>query len=125
MINFELFDKIAEVKKYYSGTKYDHLIPALEVCLKFSEYAEAEKVLNKFPTKAFLLDEMVEKLKGKSVYKSLKRISENKITNNSEMLKGLFSLGTHISIEVGKGNKEYSILYPLVYEKIGKILYRS
>ena len=125
MTNFEIFDKLTEAEKYFKGTKYEYLIPALEACVEASQYAEAEKLIEQFPTTGQLLNTLIESLKGKSAYRTLKRIAENKVKDNAEMLKGLFSLGTHISIEVNKGNKEYSSLYPLVYEKIGKILYRS
>ena len=122
MNNFEIFDKLTEVINFFPDTQYAYLIPAVEACVDAGQYVEAEKLLNRFPTKKELLDTLTEKLKGKSVYRTLKRISENK-EDSSVMLKGLFSLGTHISIEVEKGNKEYRALYPLIYEKIGKLLY--
>ena len=76
-----------------------------------------------FPTQDVLMSKLVEKLKGKSVYKTLKSISEGKVDNTSTSLKGLFSLGTHIAIEVESGNKEYGMLLPLLHERIGKIVF--
>ena len=67
------------------------------------------------------LKSLVEKLQGKPVHKTLKRLSESNATN-LESLKGLFSLGTHTIIEMEKGGKEYAIILPLIHEKIGQFL---
>jgi len=125
MTNFEIFDKLTEVEKFYTDTQYAYLVPAVEACVDAGQYVEAEKLLNRFPTKKELLDSLVEKLKGKSVYRTLKKLSENEVEDSSTMLKGLSSLLTHITIEVEKGNKEYRALYPLIYERIGKLLYKG
>jgi hypothetical protein len=72
-----------------------------------------------------LLATLVESLKGKSVYKTLKALSEGKVEDSAVALKGLFSLGTHVAIEVEHGRKEYRTLLPFVVEKINHILENS
>jgi len=124
MRDFKLLDRFAAAKRYYSNSGYSELLEQIEKLLG-SNHFEATMLLNKLPSKEELLKTLVESLKGKSVYKTLKKISENKVESPAEMLKGLFSLGTHISIEVDKGHGEYKALYPVVYEKIGKILYKG
>jgi len=125
MTNFEIIDKLSEIQKYFTGTQYDHIVPLLEACVTAGRYLEAELLIKQFPTREVLLSALVEKLKKKSVYKTFKQIRENKAANDPQTLKALFSLGTHVAIEVEQGNKEYRALYPLIYEKIGKLLYRS
>jgi len=72
-----------------------------------------------------LLKRLMKKLKNKSVYRTLKKIEEGKIQNGPQFLKGLGSLLAHVAIEVEQGHKEYSILYPVIYEKLGEILYNN
>ena len=69
-----------------------------------------------------LVDLLVEKLKGKPVYNTLKRIRNGRAKNVYEELKGLFSLGVHVCIECERGNNEYQTLLEQVYRKIGGIL---
>ena len=125
MIDFDIFNRLTEAEKCFKDTRYDYLFPAIEGCVEAGQYDEAGRMLDRFPTKKELLDTLTEKLVNKSVYKTFKRISENKYSDDTGMLKGFSSLLTHAAIEVEKGNKEYRALYPLIYERIGKILYRS
>ncbi len=71
-----------------------------------------------------LLATLVESLKGKSVYKTLKALSEGKVEDDAVALKGLFSLGTHVAIEVEHGRKEYRTLLPSIVEKIEQLIRR-
>ena len=78
--------------------------------------------VDQFPTQDQLMAQLVEKLKGKSVYHTLKAISEGKVDSPDRALKGLFSLGTHIAIELEQGNKEFGMLLPALHVKIGKLI---
>ena len=73
-------------------------------------------------TQEQLMARLIIKLKDKSVYKTLKALSEGKVENTPTALKGLFSLGTHIAIELEQGNKEFGMLLPPLYNKIGKLI---
>ena len=85
---------------------------------------EMQKKLDELPTQEDLLAELLEKLKGKPVHKTLKKVLEGKSDNVFTELKGLFSLGTHIAIECEK-DRRFGILLPMVYEKISERLWQS
>ena len=85
---------------------------------------EMQAKLDELPSQEDLLAELLEKLKGKSVHKTLKKVLEGKSDNVFTELKGLFSLGTHIAIECEKDSR-FGILLPMVYEKISERLWQS
>jgi hypothetical protein len=65
---------------------------------------------------------LLESIKHKSVYTTLKNVLSGKKTSTYYTLKGLFSLATHISIELEHNKLEYLPLLKEVNEKIQKIL---
>ena len=70
-----------------------------------------------------MLEQLLEKLKGKSVHKTLSRIVQGKTKNKFENLKGWLSLGTHSAIECEQGNTEFRAVLFEIYEKLGKLLF--
>ena len=116
-------NRLEAAERYFFGTVYENTVREVYICWDKGDVSGGEVLLNTLPDKRVLLKELLKKLEGKSVYKTLKKIEEGKVEKTSEFLKGLFSLGTHIAIEVEQGNKEYAMLYPVVYEKIGQVLY--
>jgi len=119
----DTWDRLVEADKYFSSEKYK---PTVDLAKKLFETGELDlcvKELEKLPTRSDLLKELIEKLRGKSVYKTLTKIQEEKIDNDLTTLKGLFSLGTHIVIECEHGNKAYGMLIPGILEKISEIAY--
>ena len=64
---------------------------------------------------------LVGKLKGKSVYTSLKRISEGKCDNKVSEVIGISSLLTHSLIEM-KRNPDYKKLVDNMYLKLGELI---
>jgi len=65
---------------------------------------------------------LVEKLKGKSVYSNLKKISEGKCEDKLQEIIGVSSLLTHSLIEM-KTHKKYKILSSNLVEKIAELFY--
>jgi hypothetical protein len=65
-----------------------------------------------------LLDRLGEKLKGKPVADTLKRIASGK-TSKVEMLKGLTSLLVHVWIEIETGDRGYESIAVELYKIIG------
>ena len=121
----DILNRIENTKKIFKGTQYQELLDELDLLLQSNDedvYDKVKEILVKFPTDEGLLEFLIEKLKGKPAYKTLKKISEGKITNKYEILKGLFSLGTHVCIEC-KESREYRQLLPVIYRKISNILY--
>jgi len=117
-----LLPQIREAERYFSTT-HTKEVRQIKDAYKKGNPKLVRELLDKLPTKDDLLRTLFESLKGKPVHKTLvKFLKEEKLDRATE-LKGLFSLGTHITIECQKGNKCYEILLPYVYEKIGSVLY--
>ena len=68
------------------------------------------------------LVQLVEKLKGKSVYDNLKDISQGKCKDKVQEGIGISSLLTHALIE-HKTDKSYRSLIGELYEKLGELLW--
>lgn len=117
----ELIQKVFELNKYFLNTKYNGLVITLNECIESRSFIAAREKIKEFPTDKMLLDELVNKLKGKSVYTNLiKSRGENDLVS----LKSLSSLLTHTIIECEKGNTEFKKLIPLLLEKINEISYK-
>jgi len=124
-----LISQVSEVEKYFTGSKYNDLVNNLQEAFWGDDVRTVKIILNKFPTKDEMFKELIENLKGKSVYKTLEKIVENetndKACTNVELLKALFSLGTHAVIECQLGNIEYKMLLVSLYSKIGDVLFKE
>lgn len=122
-MNGKLLTEIETAQRFFSDTKYAQIVENAVVLFNSGKEVTAGLELGKLPTEEQLLNQLIEKLKGKSVYKTLKRVARGGFENSDRFLKGLFSLGTHIVVEVEQGRSEYRMLLPVIYGKIGKILY--
>lgn len=120
-----LLEKIARVEKAFRGTKYDSDVDQLFEFYHKSNFKGIEEVLKKFPTEEQLLAELIEKLKGKTIYETLKKVVSEKIKDPAIVAKSLSSLLTHTLIEIEQGKKEYKMLVPVLYERLGQILYQA
>ena len=120
----ELMSRLLEVQKYFTAEKYSSIIEQASTFFNTGHFDACRKELDKLPSSAELLKRLVEKLKGKSIFRTLKKIQEGKIEINQMVLaKGLSSLLTHILIECMHGNTEYKILVPSVTEKLNEVTY--
>lgn len=121
----ELFNKLLVAEKYYGNTKYQSIVDEAKKYydLEYGTWSKCESTLNKLPSLKQLLAILIEKLRKKSVYRTLKKIQEGCAENSYTTLKGLSSLLTHIVIEAEHGSKEYLILIPSILEKINKVTY--
>lgn len=124
LYDLKLISRLTEVEKYFTKKEYVEIVELARELFEQGKFDLCEKELEKLPTDAELLGKLVEKLKGKSVAKTLRQMREGKIGNDLLTLKGLLSLGTHIVIECEHGNAEYGILLPKLLEKISEIAYR-
>lgn len=118
-----LWDRVRTAEKYFTGEKYRAIVERAIYLFQTHQNRLCEEELNKLPSSADLLEELVEKLKGKSVAKTLKQIQEGEAGNDWTGLKGLMSLGVHLIIEREHGNTEYGILLPVILEKVNEIGY--
>lgn len=114
--------KLLEVISNFEGTKYQPLIEEASKAYLKEEYKKLNLIFEKFPNEYLLLEKLVEKLKGKSVYKNLQLIlKEDKTINEVDKEIALSSLYTHICIEVKQGNLEYSMLKNITLQKLNNI----
>lgn len=112
--------RITQIERYYLKDE-DYKDRAREL---YESYLRGEDVKIDLPDEKELLEEIVSKLKKKPVYKTLKKIVEGKIEDTDpDYMKGLFSLGTHICIEMSKGKTRYGILLEKVYHRLGNLIY--
>jgi len=122
-MNLKLLNRLLEAEKYFTKKKYVDIIELAKELFERGQFDLCEKQLEKLPNNGDLLEKLVEKLKGKSVAKTLKLIQEGKVGNDWTGLKGLMSLGVHLIIEREHGNTEYEILLPIILEKVNEISY--
>jgi hypothetical protein len=113
--------KLYIIEKYFRGSKYNALV---DQCLEHynkHNYKSLDECLSKFPSEDKLLENLVEKLRGKSVYVGLKKVTEGK-ANDLDEIKSISSLITHVIIE-SKDNSEFKLLLPMLFEKLGVLIY--
>ena len=119
---FQLLEsRVAEADKLYKGTRYHKVVTESNVLLSKSPAIVSQRLAG-LPCPDKMLSKLVEKLKGKSVYSTLKLIEEGKCNNPYTVMKGLLSLATHTCIEVEQGKPDYRILLNRVCEKIQELL---
>lgn len=118
----ELFSKLVRAEKYMLESQYQPHVYRARMLFEEGNFEECSRVLDCLPTEKQLLDSLVEKLEGKSVHKTLVKIAKNECKNNFELLKGLYSLSTHVIIEAEQGHREYLLLLPQLYTRIGEVM---
>ncbi len=123
MDNMELFSKLQRAEKYFVREEYKSIVDEARKLFENGEFKSCKKQLNRLPSDLDVLNALVEKLKGKSVYKTLKKIQEGKVENDVVTAKGISSLLTHIIIECEHGNKEFALLIPGILEKLSETIY--
>lgn len=115
-------EKYLALHRLYKKSPKFAVIQQAEQKILDGDYAEAAELLNTLPSYEELLARLMEHLKHKAVHKTLQRIMNGKTRNIYDSLKGLFSLGTHICIELEKGNTEYAVLLDEVIDSIKRNL---
>jgi len=110
---------------YRDSIEYRRILTKVDECILHGRLLEAMQIMDGFKTKKDLLEELFNKLKGKPVYDTLRKI--NKYGGSSipisMKLKAYFSLGTHASIEYEKGRKEYKVILKDIVRKLGVLLW--
>jgi hypothetical protein len=118
----DLERKITLAERYFSKSKYKGIVERASKFMLEGDYGKAENVLATLPTEERLLNDLIPILKGKSVFTTLKKAMEGKVSSDWTSMKGLSSLCTHCIIECERGNTEYLLLVDMLNEKIGKML---
>jgi hypothetical protein len=113
--------KLFTACRIFEGSKYEPVVKELTEAYSTDKKAEFDKLFEKLPTNVQLLDTILEKVKGKKVFSTLKKTVTETVEDNVETLIGLSSLTTHVAIEC-KTNKEYRALLPDLHAKLGVLI---
>jgi hypothetical protein len=119
----ELLNNLLVAEKYFTSDKHLTQVSLARQRFTSDSFKACEEIVKQLPTSDSLLAELMEKLKGKSIFRTLKKIHENKDVGPMVKLKGLSSLITHTIIEMEHGRPEYGILLPMLLEKEQELLY--
>lgn len=125
LCSLKLLSRLTATEKYFTKKKYVSTVELARELFERGQFDLCEKMLEKLPSDAELLRQLVKKLEGKSVAKTLKLIQEGKVGNDLVTAKGLSSLLTHVLIECEHGNMEYKVLVPNIIEKLNEIIYNT
>jgi hypothetical protein len=117
----EVLQKLNEAELYFGNTKYKKIVREASRQFHKGEMGLCLVHLGRLPSDGELLAELVNKLKGKSVYKTLER--SKKVNDKFTDMKGLSSLFTHCIIECQQGHLEYQKLIPLLLDKLNDLSY--
>jgi len=118
----EILTSLYEADKYFSKSIYREILQKAwglyeqDVSTKL-----IQETLKKLPSDKQLLCKLMEKLKGKSVYSTLKRVDAN--SSKIKEAKALSSLLTHALISVEQGENEFKKLLPVLLSKINDKVY--
>lgn len=119
----KLFEqKISKAEQQTRGTVFESAAIRARSFYIAKDWAGAASTLAQIPSCECLLEQLLEKLKGKSVYTTLRLMESGKCVNPYTALKGLLSLATHTCIELEKGNAPYALLLKRIHERIGSAL---
>jgi hypothetical protein len=110
--------KYEELFEIYKNTSRKAEFARIEEHIYAKRWLEAQCLLDTFLDEEELMIVLENKLKGKPIYKTLKKIREGKIESREQILKGLFSLGTHAIIECEKGAVEYMAIVKKIHSKL-------
>ena len=116
---------MSKIKSLYSTLQHKDFRHILDESLQkynAGDYDSCLTLLESVPEKDVLYRDLVERLKGKSVHSTLKKIAKNKEVPILTELKACLSLGTHIVIDCEQGKTESSVLLPELYERIGELI---
>lgn len=124
MTKGELLNKLVEVEKYLAKSdEFKDTIKLARTLYERGQFDLCERVMEKLPSREQLFKELVSKLEGKSVYRSLEKIIEGRVENNWTVVKGLSSLLTHTVIECERGNTEFGMLIPNIIERLNEVTF--
>jgi hypothetical protein len=118
-----LLVKLQLAEKYFTREKYRTQVALARERFTSGQLSTCSAIVECLPTVDTLLVELIGRLKGKPIYKTLKQIHASKDVSVATKLKGFSSLMTHTVIEMEKGNTEYGLLLPMLLEKEQELLY--
>ena len=110
--------QLLEPSKKFTGTKYQSEVEKASKAYLTENYTLMSSILSKLPTEPQLLASLLEKLKGKSVEKGIRKaLNESKATTLDQGI-ATASLLVHILIEC-KTDSTYRLLLADTYKRLG------
>ena len=126
VVSQELLNRITMCERYFGQSNtYGHIVKRAIYNYEQGNLSMARQLLDTLPNETQLLESLMEKLKRSAAYRTLKRIAKGEEANVFEVLKGYFSLGSHIAIECERGNYEYTYLLDMIHHRIGELIYKD
>ena len=113
--------KLFKANRTFEGSKYEPVTKSLWVAYCREEHATFDKLFETLPTNIQMLDNILEKVKNKSVFRTLKKTVSETIEDRADALVGLSSLLTYVAIEC-KTNREYRALLPDLNTKMTTLI---
>ena len=121
LTNKEYSQKILELSRRDFEESDKPLVEAAANAYIQSDYEKLDEILEKLGDDYKLLETLITKLKGKSVYNGLKNLTEGKDQSNEQAIISTASLISHVAIESRADNK-YRRLLPDLYRKLGVLI---
>lgn len=115
--------KLLEAQQSFQETRYNNIVTEASQLYAAGKLSACLEKLEELPTEAQLLRQLVEKLKGKSVYKTLKRLANGHGDGGVTEAIATTSLLTHVLLEIKSGNWEYKKLAISILEKATDKIY--
>jgi hypothetical protein len=120
-ITLKVLQEIHRAHKYFTKSEFSPILESAEQAWESNDLEGCRTALGRLPSSDELLESLLKRLRGKSVFKTIQRMDEE--TDSLKTSIGLSSLITHVLIE-SKSNPEYkSLLHPLL-EKLSGLLYK-
>jgi hypothetical protein len=119
-----LLNRLIIAEKYFSK-RYPNKLIAAQRFYNQENYGCCKELLDELPTQEQMMDELIHRLEGKSIYKTIIEVQRGGCTNKFTKIKMISSLITHVCIECEKdgSDQQYSYLLPWLYDQLSKELY--
>jgi len=114
-------NKLLEIVHYFKDTRYSPLVEEASNAYLKEDWKKLKELFERLPNDYVLLETLVEKLKGKSVYTNLKKILTGEKMVEEDRAIAVSSLLTHTLIEA-RTNPEYKMLLSNLYDKLGVLI---
>ena len=115
--------KLLEAQQSFGGTQYDTIVIEASQLHKAGKLSACLEKLGDLPTERQLLKMLMEKLKGKSVHTTLRRLAKGHGVGTVTEAVAVTSLLTHALLEIKAGNFEYRKLAISILEKATDKIY--
>lgn len=113
--------RIFEAVRKFSNTSHWQTVEQATASYVKGDYTTCEQYLDSLPTDFKLLESLLEKVKGKPAYSTLKKVLRNESVSKEDAEIAVSSLYTRTLIEA-KDNKEYRALLPDLLNKLQELM---